>query len=115
MNPFTTDHPLASRTSRFDMRDHPALSFLGSVFFLALFLTPLILYRLYLYAVSDIGAEPNPFPQPWWALFWGSVIAFVLSVVCALPVVLAYRLFARKWRRYAAEKPVTVAATSKSI
>ena len=50
-------------------------------------------------AVPFLGAEPNPFPQPWWALFWGSIVAFVLSVVCALPVVLVYRFVGRIWKR----------------
>lgn len=99
MNPFTTDHPLASKTSWFDKREHSALSFVCGVFVLALILMPFVLYRLYLYAISDIGAEPNPFPQPWWALFWGCVIAFVLSAVCALPVAFVYRLFARRLRK----------------
>ena len=69
------------------------------MFILALILTPFILYRLYLYAISDIGAEPNPFPQPWWALLWGSAIAFVLSLFAALPVVFLFRLFVQRWRR----------------
>jgi ABC-type Fe3+ transport system permease subunit len=99
MNPFTTDHPLASKSSWFDTQGHPTLSFVCSTFVLALILTPFVLHRLYDYAISDIGAEANLFPQPWWALFCGLVIAFVLSVVGALPVVLVYRLFARRWTR----------------
>ena len=67
------------------------LSFVCSSVVLALMLAPLVLYRLYLYAISDIGAEPNPFPEPWWALFWGSVIAFVLSMFVAVPVVSLFR------------------------
>jgi len=99
MNPFTTDHPLASKSSWFDAQEHPRVSFVCSTFVFALILAPLVLQRLYDCAISDIGAEPNPFPHPWWALFWGSVVAFVLSVICALPVVLVYRLVARIWRR----------------
>lgn len=99
MNPFTTDHPLSPKTSWFDTREHPTLSFVCSTFVLALILTPFVLYRLYLYAISDIGAEPNPFPQPWWALFWGGLIAFVLSTVAAFPVLLLFRLFSRRWRK----------------
>jgi hypothetical protein len=91
MNPFTTDHPLASKTSWFDTREHPALSFICSVFVLALVLTPFLLYRLYLYAISDIGAD-DPAPLFWWALFPGSVIAIVLSLFAAFPVVLLFRL-----------------------
>jgi hypothetical protein len=99
MNPFTTDHPLDTQTSWFDTKQHPLLSFVCSTFGLALILTPLVLVRLYYYAISDIGAEPNPFPEPWWGLFMGSVVAFVLSVICAFPFVLVFRLFARRWRR----------------
>lgn len=99
MNPFTTDHPLASKSSWFDAHEHPTLSFLCSTLVLALVLAPLVLVSLYYYSVSDIGAEPNPFPQPWWALFWGSVMAFVLSLACAFPIVSLRRLFTRR-RRY---------------
>ncbi len=96
MNPFTTDHPLTSRSSWFAKREHPVLSFACSTFVLALVLTPFVLHRLYLYSISDIGAEANPFPEPWWSLFWGSLIAFVLSVMCAIPPILFCRLLARK-------------------
>ena len=99
MNIFTTDHPLASQSSWFDTKKHPSLSFACGTFVLALFLTPLVLVCLYYYAISDIGAEPTPFPEPWWALFIGSVLAFALSLVCAFSVVLVYRLSARGWRR----------------
>ena len=100
MNPFSTDHPLAAQSSWFDAREHPVLSFVCSSVVLALVLTPLVLYRLYLYAISDIGAEPNPFPQPLWSLFWGSVIAFVLCLFVTVPVVFLFRLFIRWRRRY---------------
>ena len=99
MNPFTTDHPLASKSSWFDSREHPKLSFLCSTLVLALVFALVVLVALYYYSVSDIGAEANPFPHPWWALFWGSVIAFVLSLVCAFPIVLLFRLFARSRSR----------------
>jgi hypothetical protein len=99
MNIFTTEHPLASQPSWFDTKEHPLLSFVCSVFVLALTLTPLVLARLYFYAISDIGAEPTQFPEPRWALFMGSVLAFALSLVCAFAVVLAYRVLARRWRR----------------
>ena len=99
MNPFTTDHPLASRSSWLDTREHPRLSFLCSTVLVALVLAPIALLRLYYYAISDIGAEPNPFPQPWWALFWGSVIAFLFGVCGAIPIVWVGRVLLRAWRR----------------
>lgn len=99
MNPFTTDHPLAAKSSWFDTREHPVLSFVCSALVLGLILTPVVLVRLYYGAISDIGAEPNPFPQPWWALFWGVLIAFVLSLFVALPAVLLLRLLLRRGRR----------------
>jgi hypothetical protein len=99
MNIFTTEHPLASKPSRFDTKEHPLLSFVCSAFILALILTPLVLICLYCYTISDIGAEPTPFPDPWLAFVVGSAVAFVLNLICAFPVVLAYRLFARRWRR----------------
>jgi hypothetical protein len=98
MNPFTTDHPLASKTSWFDTREHPALSFVCYLFVLALILTPFLLYRLYLCAISDIGAD-DPLPQLVWALSWGSLIAFILSLFAAFPVVLLFRLLAKRRRR----------------
>jgi hypothetical protein len=99
MNPFTTDHPLASsKPSWFDSREHPRLSFISNTAVLGLILTPFVLYRLYIYTVSDIGAEPNPFPEPWRALFAGTLIAFAFSVLCAIPVVSLYRFISRKRR-----------------
>jgi hypothetical protein len=86
MNPFTTDHPLVSKASRFGAKERPMLHFLHRTLALTLIFTPFVLVRLYYYAISDIGAEPNPFPKPWWALFWGSVIAFMLSLVVAVPI-----------------------------
>jgi hypothetical protein len=55
MNPFTTDHPLATNSSWFDTREHPRLSFLCSTLLVASLLAPLVLARLYYYAISDIG------------------------------------------------------------
>jgi hypothetical protein len=95
MNPFTTDHPLASKTSWFDTREHPALSFVCNSFVLALILTPFLLYRLYLFAISDIGAD-DPGPLFSWALFPGSVVVFVLSLFAAFPLVLLSRLLSKK-------------------
>jgi hypothetical protein len=99
MNVFTTDHPLASQSSWFDQSEHPLLSFVCCTCALALILTPLVLARLYYYAIADIGAEPNPFPDFWGALFMGSVLAFAVSLVCAVPVVLGFRLVARNRRK----------------
>src|SRR5688572_16187688 len=105
MNPFTTDHPLVSESSWFDTKEHPLRSFICSTFVLALMLTPLILVRLYYYAISDIGAEPNPFPEPWWALFMGTVFSLALSLLCAFPVVLLCRLVRQGWtRRHASDE-----------
>lgn len=99
MNPFTTDHPLAAKSSWFDTHEHPVLSFVCSTLLLTFIFTPIVLVRLYYWAITDIGTEPNPFPQPWWALFWGMVVAFVLSLFGAVPAVLLLRLLSRAWRR----------------
>ena len=99
MNPFTTEHPLDSKASGFGAQEHPTPSFLCGTLAVALIFTPFVLVRLYYYAMSDIGAEPNPFPEPWWALFWGIIIAFVLSLVAAVPIIFLYRLFARRSMR----------------
>ena len=98
MNVFTTDHPLASQPFWFDAKAHPVLSYFSGVFLLALLLSPLILFGLYEYAMTDIGAD-NPFPEPGSALLMGSILAFVLGLFCACPLVLAYRLVARIWQR----------------
>jgi hypothetical protein len=66
---------------------------------MGLVLTPVVLWRLYDYAMSDIGAEPNPFPYPWWSFIAGTGFAFMLRVVSAFPVVLMYRLLARGWKK----------------
>ncbi len=100
MNPFTTDHPLATQSSCFDSREHPRLSLICSTVLVALVIAPFVLVRLHYYVVSDIGAEPNPFPEPWWALFWGSVIAFLFGVCGAIPIVWVYRLLLRAFRRH---------------
>ncbi len=63
---------------------------------MALIFTPLILSGLYFYLISDIGAEPNPFPDPWFDLVIGIVVSFVIGLICASLVVLTYRLLARK-------------------
>jgi hypothetical protein len=100
MNPFTTDHPLASGPSWFN--DHPRLSFACDVVFVALIFTPFLLFGLYRWAMSDVGAD-NPFPEPWRALGLGLSVAFGASLFCACPIVVAYRLLARRGRRrYAA-------------
>jgi hypothetical protein len=103
MSIFTTDHPLTSQPSWFDTRAFPLLSFVCSVFVAALIFTPFILAGLYFYLISDIGAEPRPFPDPWFDLAVGISVSFVIGIICASPVVLVYRLLARNWRsRYAA-------------
>jgi hypothetical protein len=102
MNPFTTDHPLAPKSSWLDAREHPRRSFLCTTVLLALIFAPFILVRLYQYAVSDIGAEPNPFPDPWRALFWGGTIAFLIGLFTAIPFVCLCRLLMRRRRRHPA-------------
>ena len=94
MNPFKTDHPLSSKVG---VQVHPTISFFFRTLTLALILTPFVLIRLYYYAIGDIGAEPNPFPRPWWALFWGIVIAFVISSVVAILIASMCRIFARRF------------------
>ena len=66
---------------------------------MALILTPLILVGLYFYAISDIGAEPNPFPDPWLDLAVGTALSFVIGLACASLMILTYRLLARVWNR----------------
>ena len=97
MNVFTTDHPLAVQRSWFDAKAHPVLSYFGGVLLLALALWPLVLFGLYEYAMTDIGAD-IPFPDPAWALLLGSILAFVVSLFCAGSILLAYRLVARLWQ-----------------
>ena len=99
MNILTTDHPLTLQPSWFDRREHPLLSFVCHVSVMALILTPLILVGLYFYAISDIGAEPNPFPDPWLDLAVGTALSFVIGLACASLMILTYRLLARVWNR----------------
>ena len=104
MNVFTTEHPMAAQPSLLDAKTHPFLFFVFSSLLLALLLTPLILYGLYQYAMSDIGAD-NPFPEPGWALLMGSILAFVLILFCACPLLLIFRIVARIWQH---RKPVAL-------
>jgi hypothetical protein len=96
VNPFTTDHPLTANSSSSKKKEHPVLSFVCRALILGLILTPFVLQRLYDYAVSDIGAEPNPFPQPFWALCCAGMIALVLSFVLAVPIVFLHRRIFRR-------------------
>ena len=66
---------------------------------MALIFTPLILVGLYFYFTSDIGAEPNPFPDPWLDLAVGTVLSFVIGLACASLILLTYRLLARAGSR----------------
>ncbi len=95
MSIFTTDHPLTTQPSWFDARAFPALSFLCTSTLLALAFTPLILAGLYFWLTSDIGAEPRPFPDPWFDFAIGSIFSFVVGFICASFVVTIYRLTKR--------------------
>jgi|SRR5882724_1011851 len=95
INIFTTDHPLTLQPSWFDRREYPVLSFVCSVLVSTLIFTPLILIGLYYYDLSDIGAEPDPFPDPWQDFVFGSILSFVISLVCSFFVILAHRLMTR--------------------
>jgi len=89
---------MAAQPSLLDSKIHPFLFFVSSSLLLAILLTPLILYGLYQYAMSDIGAD-NPFPEPARALLMGSILAFILGFFCACTLLLTYRLVARIWQR----------------
>jgi len=84
MNPCTTGHPLATKSLWDDFRKHPRLSFVFDTLVLALVVAPLVLGCLYKWAISDIGAEANPFPGLAW--LWGSLIAFVFGLCVSAPV-----------------------------
>jgi len=99
MNIFTTDHPMTSQSSWSDAKKHPVLSLLSSAFLLAPILAPLVIWRLYVYFTSDIGAE-GPLPDPWPALACMIIFASAISLFCAFPLVLLYRMFARCWKRW---------------
>ena len=102
MNVFTTDHPLTLQPSWFDARAYPVRSFVCRVLFLTLISAPLILAGLYYYDRSEIGAEPDPFPDPYMEFIVGSVLSIALGFIFSFLVVLAQRLLARSWRsRYA--------------
>jgi hypothetical protein len=61
MNIFTTDHPMASRSPCSDPQQHPFLSLVCSVFVVS---TPFVIWCLYAYLTSVIGAEGPP-EDPW--------------------------------------------------
>ena len=100
MNLFTTEHPLNSQPSWFDAQAHPVLSFVCSVFVLALALAPVVLFGLYRWVMSDLEGVTTPgtfsFAELGRFLLVGGVVAFVLSLVCALPAVSVYRFLLRR-------------------
>ena len=95
MGVFTTDHPMTSQPSWFDVKEHPWLSAVCSAIVLALCFTPAILAGLYLYFINDIGAEPNPFPDPWFDLAVGSGLSFIIAILLAAPLMVSFRLLVR--------------------
>ena len=99
MNIFTTDHPMTSRSPCSDPKEHPFVSFVCSVFLLAPLITPFVIWRLYVYLTSDMGAEGPP-PDPWLALASLVIFAFAVSLLCAVQLVLLYRFAARCWKRW---------------
>jgi hypothetical protein len=99
MNIFTTDHPITSRSPCSDPKEHPFVSFVCSVLLLAPLITPFVIWRLYVYLTSDMGAEGPP-PDPCLALASLIIFAFAVSLICAVPLVLLYRLSARCWKRW---------------
>jgi hypothetical protein len=98
MNVFTTDHPLTLQPSWFDKREYPIRSFLCSVLLSTLISAPLILAGLYYYDLGDIGAEPDPFPDPYMVFVVGSAVSIALGFIFSFCAVLSYRLLARNWR-----------------
>ena len=97
MNLFTTDHPMMSQTSWFDAKAHPRLSFVCSLAVLALVFSPVVLFRLCDYVVNDADdTTPGDFPEFWWLMTVGSLFAYGINWVCAVPLVLGYRLLAGK-------------------
>ena len=82
----------------------PFLSLACSAFILALILTPLVLWRFLVYFTTDMGAEPNPFPYPFWSAASGTVLSFAFSLLCAFPITLLYRITASRWRAMRAHR-----------
>jgi hypothetical protein len=97
MNVFTTDHPMTSQPSYFDTKAHPLLSFICGVFVTTLMLAPLVFgYVVYAVATDDVQCTDEP-DGPLFIL--GIPVSFVLSFICAFPLVLAYRLIAGNLRK----------------
>ncbi len=82
------------------------LSDLGISSLLALLLTPAILSQLYHYAIREIGAEANPFPNPWRALFLGLGLAFASSFFCSWLAVSALRMIVGRIDRARGRRPM---------
>jgi hypothetical protein len=96
VNPFATDHPLASEPSWFDRREHPWLSFICSTLVTAAILAPFILIAVVQAVISDKG--PDPYPSARQLLVWGSAAAGVISLCAAVPLVCIGRLLWCCWR-----------------
>ena len=96
MNPFATDHPLASESSCFDRREHPWLSFICSTLVIAAILAPFILIAVIPAVIDDKGSDPSPGGRQ--LLVWGSVVACVIGLGAAVPLVCIGRFVKRWWR-----------------
>lgn len=97
MNVFEAEHPLVSHPSRPGKKTRPILTFVCSSVLLAVFFTPFVFVHLYNLAISDIGAEPTPFPEPVRAFIIGVLFAFAISFIAAVPLVLIFRLLKRSF------------------
>lgn len=95
MKVFTTEHPL--NYARPWSEAYPRVTFLLKAGALAMVTTPIGLYWLYCWATADIGAEPNPFPNPWLMLIVGLGISFLGSFVCACPLLAFLGWIGRSW------------------
>src|SRR5215469_18046316 len=100
MEVFTTEHPLASRTSWSER--WPKLSFACSTVFLALIFTPCVYgFLLYLQSTDEVQCTDDPpWPQTQSDFIWGISVIFLIGLLCACSLVLLYRfwLLCRKTR-----------------
>jgi threonine/homoserine/homoserine lactone efflux protein len=105
MNPFTTDHPLASQPSWFDTKAHPMMSFFCSGLVLApvlfLVLCGWVLLPGLVDEMLDDDGIVTVFPDSLGDLLGGMALVWVFSLFCAFLLVSSQRLilnFIRKHR-----------------
>jgi|SRR6185437_16501286 len=100
MGIFTTDHPLASQASWFDVKAHPILSYICHAFATALALLPFVCGYVLYSAFTNPGPECTDFPpitetDPGRFIAFSVAGSFAFCLICAFLITFVYWLLLR--------------------